>query len=115
MDKTWMPAVAGILAVVSGALGLIASYVLVILGTVGSAVLSFVEVEILAFVPGAVFSAIAIPLFVVGILAIVGGVFALQRKRWRWALAGSVAAFFPCRLLGIAAIVLTVLSRKEFD
>jgi len=115
MDKTWMPAVAGILAIVSGGLGLIGSYILVILGAVGSAVLSFVEAEIPAFVPGVVFSAIAIPLFAVSILAIVGGVFALQRKRWRWALAGSVAAFFPCRLLGIAAIVLTVLARKQFD
>ena len=114
MDKTWMPAVAGILAIVSGGLGLIWSYILVILGTVGSAVLSFVEAEIPAFVPGVVFSAIAIPLFAVSVLAIVGGVFALQRKRWRWALAGSIVAIFSSAIFGMVSTVLIALSRKEF-
>jgi hypothetical protein len=30
------------------------------------------------------------------------------------ALAGSIAAFFGSRLLGIAAIILTAISKKEF-
>ncbi len=72
-----------------------------------------------------------------GILAIVGGIYALRKKKWGLALAGSFTAFFPNILwpflfldirifisfemlltpllfFGIAAIVLTVLSRKEF-
>jgi hypothetical protein len=51
----------------------------------------------------------------VGILAIVGGIYALQRKIWGLALAGSIAAFFPSWILGIAAIVLTALSKNEFE
>jgi len=46
----------------------------------------------------------------------VGGVYALQRKKWGLALVGSIAAFFPPKwILGIAAIVLTVLAREEFE
>ena len=50
------------------------------------------------------------------ILAIVGGIYALQRKIWGLALAGSIAAFFtPSWVLGVAAIVFTALSKNEFE
>jgi hypothetical protein len=51
----------------------------------------------------------------VGALAIVGGVFALKKKYWGWALAGSIGAtmaFFPC---GIPAIIFIAMSRPEFQ
>ena len=115
MQRTWMPVAAGILDIVSGAFGLTGGFVLLVLGTVGSAVMGCVEAEIPSFVPAVFLSAIAVPLLIVAVLAIVGGVYALQRKKWGWALAGSIAAFFPTRVLGIAAIVLTVLSKDEFE
>jgi hypothetical protein len=65
---------------------------------------------------------LAIAVFtLLAIFAIVGGIYHIFRKRWPLAMVGSVAVtlllysaskFFV--LLGIAAIVLTVLSRKEF-
>ncbi len=58
---------------------------------------------------------IAIILGLLGILAIVGGVYALKRKIWGLALAGSIAAIFGSFPLGIAGLVLTVLSRNEFE
>lgn len=115
MEKTWMPMVIGVLDIVAGVLGLIAGLVLVVLGTIGSGALAFVEAEIPSFLPAVLFAAIAIPLFVIGALAIAGGIYALQRKKWGWALTGSIAALFPSRLLGIAAIILTVLSKNEFE
>ena len=53
-------------------------------------------------------------LALLGVLAIVGGVFALKRKYWGLALAGAIASiitFFPC---GIAAIIFISLGRQEF-
>jgi hypothetical protein len=64
---------------------------------------------------GNVHLAIAITLGVLGVLAIVGGVYALKRKIWGLALAGSIAAIFGSFPLGIAGLVLTVLSKKEFE
>jgi hypothetical protein len=50
-----------------------------------------------------------------GALAIVGGVFALRKKHWGWALAGAIAStltFFPC---GIPAIIFTAMGKPEFQ
>ena len=53
---------------------------------------------------------------ILGITAIVGGIFAIRRKIWGLALAGSICASISLFTwyLGIAAIVLTLLAKKEF-
>lgn len=110
MDKkTWMPTTAGILDIISGSFGLIGFCALVIAG----GVVRFAP-NIPRFLPP-MFMGLALPLVIVGILAIVGGIYALQRRNWGLALAGSIAAFFPSWLLGIAAIIFTALSREEFE
>jgi hypothetical protein len=51
----------------------------------------------------------------VGVLAIVGGVFALRKKHWGWALAGAIGGtmtFFPC---GIPAIIFIATGKPEFQ
>jgi hypothetical protein len=50
-----------------------------------------------------------------GVLAIVGGTQALKRRSWAIALAGAAAAAVGMGILGIAALVLTALSRDEFE
>jgi len=45
----------------------------------------------------------------------VGGIYALQGKKWPLALTGSIAAALPFSLLGIAAFVVTVLTKDEFE
>jgi hypothetical protein len=59
-----------------------------------------------------------------GLIAIAGGIFALRRKVWGLALAGAICAVYPAHpwgpekfspLLGLLAIVLVVLSKKEFS
>lgn len=110
MDKkTWMPTTAGILDIISGSFGLIGFCALVIAG----GVVKFAP-NIPRFLPP-MFMGVALPLAIVGILAIVGGIYAMQRRNWGLALAGSIAAFFPSWLLGIAAIIFTALSREEFE
>ena len=50
----------------------------------------------------------------IGVLGVVGGIFALKKKRWGLALAGSIAGtvtFFPC---GIPAIIFVTLAKPEF-
>jgi VIT1/CCC1 family predicted Fe2+/Mn2+ transporter len=62
-----------------------------------------------------IFLTVAILFAVIGILGLMGGISALRRKTWGLALAGSIASIFPCVLLGIAAVILTALSRDEFS
>ena len=50
-----------------------------------------------------------------GILAIVGGVFALKKRRWGMALAGSVAGTFTFFPVGIPAIIFIAMAKQEFS
>jgi len=107
--KTWMPTAAGILDIVAGSFGLICSFAFIFAG------------GILRMVPDVppfmwpIFIGMAGPFAIIGILAIVGGIYSLRRKIWGLALAGSIAAFFPSWPLGVAAIVFTALSKNEFE
>jgi hypothetical protein len=58
-----------------------------------------------------------IPLAMVipGVLAVVGGIFALRRRSWAMALIGSIALVVTSSVPGIAAVVLTVMARDEFE
>jgi hypothetical protein len=51
---------------------------------------------------------------VLGIVAVVGGVSALRRKRFGLSLAGAICAL-PSGILGILAIIFVSLSKKEFE
>lgn len=108
MNRTWMPTVAGILDIISGSVGIAWSCIMMA-GGMAMRCMPRVPVMLPPLVMG-----MALPLLALAILAIIGGVYALQRKNWGLALAASIAAFFPSWVLGIPAIVLVSLSRDEF-
>ena len=56
-----------------------------------------------------------VPVLAILALEIAGGILSLQRKKWGWALAGSIVAILPFSFLGIAATILVALSKNEFD
>ena len=102
---TWQSTTAGILDIIDGCLN-----ALVVLGLIVAIVNVSDEPGTLAIlVPIAVLFAVKI------ILAIVGGICALQRKNWGMAIVGAIAACLPFSLLGIAALILTALSRDQFS
>jgi hypothetical protein len=117
MEKTYKPIVAGILAIVAGAGGVIAGFFLL----VGIAAFNLFGrsggVHIPLGVPNSIMmiiTVLAIPFFALAVLAVVGGAFALQRRNWGLALAGSIAALIISFVLGATSIVFTVLSKNEF-
>ena len=123
VQRTWKPIVAGILDIVSGVFGIIATAILIIvLGIgIGEWAWDIPKIEAIpAFLPSLLW-ALTILLGIVSVLALVGGIFALQRKMWGWALAGSIAAVFASipilRYLpvGIVAIIFIAISKDEFD
>lgn len=108
MNRTWMPAVAGILDIISGSVGVV-WFCIMMAGGIALRYMPRMPMMLPPLVMG-----MALPLLAIAILAIVGGVHALQRRNWGLALAASIAAFFPSWVLGIPAIVLVSLSREEF-
>ena len=106
VDRSWMPITAGILSIIAGAIGFIAGTAVVSVGkTVGTLTGLFG------------LGAIGAPLIAIGIVAIIGGIFAIRRRIWGLALAGAICALFPppVIILGILAIIFVAMGKNEFD
>jgi len=118
MKRTWKPQTAGILSIISGVVGLLGSFGILIAIAALNATGHWIGEWNMYWEPFNVISilwTIEIPLFICGALALIGGIFAVQRKFWGVALAGSIAAFFSAWLLGLVSVILTSLSRDEFS
>jgi hypothetical protein len=107
---TAMPLIAGILAIVSGALKLFG-----VLGLIAFSFFAIAPPTITRIGPVILFLGVFIPLIILVVLAIIGGIFAIQRKRFGLALTGAIAALLPFSLLGIASIILVAISKEEFE
>jgi len=123
MEKTWKPVVAGILNIVAGALNIFGFFGVII-------AMFFIPVSMNIgpgpapefgrwLIPGVIESILliaAIFLLVVGILPLIGGIYALHRKKWGLALAGSIIAILgTTTLFGIAATIFLALAKDEFE
>ncbi len=109
MNKTWKPIVAGVIGIIVGIFQV--PFIWFFQG--------LHELEVGPLDMKAWLAIVVLTLF--AIFAIVGGIYHIFRTKWPLAIVGSVAtsillysasAFFV--LPGITAIVLTVLSKKEF-
>jgi hypothetical protein len=123
VQKTWKPLVAGILNIVGGALRILGS-IMAIIG-----IMFFLPVYTAVgpgpvpefgrwLIPGvieAILLIAAVFLLIVGILPIIGGIYALQRKKWGLALAGSIVAIFGSSIMGVLATIFIALSKDEFE
>lgn len=107
-NKTWKPTVAGILSIAAGIPGIIIGLIIgVIGGTIG-------WIGNFPMVPN-VLGVLTAPIVILGIISIIGGIYALKRQKWGLALAGSICALFPGWILGILAIIFVVMGRDEFE
>jgi uncharacterized membrane protein HdeD (DUF308 family) len=113
MEKTWMPRVGGILVIIGGAiniiLGIVGFFFAIERGLIDPAYLNQDDGTIIFFTIFISFMVIA------GIVAIIGGIFALRRKVWGLVLAGAIVSCINySSILGIPALVFIILSRKQF-
>jgi len=104
MKQTWKPTTAGILSIISGALTVLTGLLLAVAGTALGGI----------FGMSGLFGAVGVIPVILGIVSIVGGIYALRRKSWGLALAGSICAL-SVWFLGIPAIVFVVIGKDEFN
>ena len=109
VKKTWKPIIAGILDIVAGGLSLGVLFIFAI----GPMIVMPLQVGTIHFDLSLLL--MVVPGLTIEALAIVGGVFAIQRRRWGWAVTGSIAASIIPAPLGIVAIIFTFLAKKEFN
>lgn len=104
MEKTWRPKTAGILDIIAGVIGLISSPIMIAYGSIAvweSECWLYLYYAGLLFIP-------------IGMIAIIGGIFALKRKTWAFVLAGSISAIICFLFLGIPAVIFVTQSKREF-
>jgi hypothetical protein len=107
-EKTWKPTTAGILSIIAGAIQVMIGIVVATLIAAFGGIVWFFGIGWL--------SATGAPLIVLGIIAIVGGIYALRRRVWGLALAGSICALVgPWFILGVLAIIFVSLGKGEFE
>jgi hypothetical protein len=118
-QQTWKSLTAGILNIISGAIRALTviGVTLVLIFINGIHLDYFVPAEDAPFVAPLV-STILIVIVVTSVIEavfpIIGGVFALQRRRWGWALAGSIIAIFGVFPLGVASTILVAMAKEEY-
>ena len=121
LKRTWKPIWAGILNIISGA-----TSVFSVIGLVTAIVADEIRQSILDSCPPEYLSSVEplIPTILIillllasiqTVLPIIGGVLALQRVKWGWALAGSIIAIIAMFPLGVASTIFVVMAKDEFE
>ena len=113
--QTWMPTTIGVLNILAGVFNLIG-----ILGLL-------IAIYVIPAEPGYwhnyyradyfvinILIGCAIYLAVTGVLAVIGGIYALKRRHFGLVIAGCIASIISEIVLGITSTVLAILSRKEY-
>jgi len=108
--------VAGVLEVILGGLAAVALAILRVL--FGAALFPFSPDPRFGHAMGLVpfWSVIVgVPLFALGVVAIIGGVYAIRRRVFGLALAGAICALIPLNPLGLLAVIFVAVSKREFQ
>lgn len=120
---SWMSLVAGILDLLIGIPALLIGIVLSLMGAMLPQWIAEAPelAEDLEGIPLEFFTGMGVVMIILAVLAIVGGIFAIRRRKWGMALGGSICAIFagiPLYLaglfLGIPAVVFTALGKEHF-
>jgi hypothetical protein len=115
LQTTWMPRIAGILSIISGVIGISGGIIIAVVAGVMRLPAEYLTRNgIISSHPVIIILIIIFVLF--NIVAIAGGISAIKRKRWAFAVLGAVCSIFniwSC-VLGIGALVFLIQSRSEF-
>ena len=121
MEKTGKPTAAGVLNIIAGVwCVLVALAMLFSIIAVGA--MDFTELfedAGISFIISDIQSVLVVQFIIAvifAVLTILGGAFALKRKQWGWALAGSIIAIpGGFIILGVISTILVSVSKSEFE
>jgi hypothetical protein len=118
-----MTKTAGALNIISGAIHLFGAVFVLIFGWLGDGVFNILWYGMVGTpltpltqpLPQEIQGIVAIPVLILGLLAVLGGIYSIKRGAWGLALSGSICGTLLTWFLGIPAIILTIISKREFE
>ncbi|MCZ6726477.1 MAG: hypothetical protein O7A98_03880 [Acidobacteria bacterium] len=116
MNKDWMPVAAGVMEIVAGVCAGLGAAAVAFSGAVLHHIpdVQHEEDVPLELITG-LLGSLTVILALFGAAALIGGIFAIRRRGWGWALAGSIAALFVVPPLGVLSLILVLLGESEFS
>jgi hypothetical protein len=119
VQRTWMPTVGGLLSILAGSWNFLLGLGMTVGGSIFLNLIPTIGGVNLSGFIGTFGIYTGVLFMVIGIISIVGGSFAMSRRRWGWALAGSILSIFPTPLvlpfiLGFFSLIFNVLGHREF-
>ena len=122
MEKTWKPTTAGILNIISGIsnlIGFIFIIIAIITVSTSSAIINnYIPANILPVSIGQIITILALVAVLAalqGVIPLIGGIYAIQRRKWLFALISSIVAIFGMTPLGIASTIFVAIAKDEFE
>lgn len=116
MKKDWIPPVAGVLEIVAAICAFIGSGLVVFSGVVVNTIPDIDnDPNFPQELVTALLMTIACVLLVFAVVSLIGGISALRRRAWPWAVAGAISALFTTPPFGIFALVLVMVGEGEFS
>jgi hypothetical protein len=119
MKLTWKPTMAGILDIVAGAIGMVGGVYFVVLTSLFRTLHEVLLIDpiVIGQTEQIISKLFAVPfvLVFIGIISIIGGVYALQRRIWGLALAGAICSCLVFPIFGLPSIIITGLAQEEFS
>ena len=118
-----MAKAAGYLNVISGVTHLLGAIFILIFGWLGDGVFNILWYGMVGTpltpitqpVSQELQSILAIPVIIFSTIAIIAGIFAIKRRKWSIVLIGSISGTLLTWFLGLPAILLTIMSKNEFQ
>jgi len=118
-----MTKAAGALNIISGAMHLLGAIFVFIFGWLGDGIFSILWYGMIGTpltpitqpMPQEFQSTIAIPVFALSAFVIIAGIYAIRRRCWKLVVIGSISGTLLTWFLGIPAMILSVMSKKEFQ
>jgi hypothetical protein len=109
VEKTVMPVIGGILILIGALVGIATGAFFI----VGASL--FMPIDITGFGLSELMAVCGIIIVVISIIALLGGIFAMQRKAFGFAIVGGILSMLVGSFIfGLIGLILVAISRKEF-
>ena len=110
VERTWKPVVGGVLILIGALVGIISGAILMWGGAM------FLSIPMVGDAMAGILATCGIILVILGLIGLLGGIFAVMRRYWGLAILGGIFSMLTGYfILGLIGLILVAISKREFS